>query len=129
MTKAEFKRRWELDDKGDGLTMDEVAECAKSWGLYQRPRTSPMQDVLYSVLKAADVNDADEYKPRTKPLESAPAEPDKVVRAWNTKDGRVLYRLRQSGALEVRRGGSTWIKSSAPLADIERSPHLKEIKL
>jgi len=32
MTKEEFKARWEKDDEGDGLTFDDVAECAREWG-------------------------------------------------------------------------------------------------
>jgi len=40
---------------------DEVADCAEAWGLFRRPRTSQINRVLYSVLKAADVEDAEAY--------------------------------------------------------------------
>ncbi len=55
MEKAEFKRRWELNESGDGITFDDVADCAKKWGLFSRPRIHPPQRVLESVLKAAGV--------------------------------------------------------------------------
>lgn len=62
MNKAEFKARWESDDTGGGVTFDDVAECAKKWGLFARPRTARINDVLYAVLVAAKVEDAEEYK-------------------------------------------------------------------
>jgi len=61
MTKQEFKARWESDDDG-GITMNEVAECAKAWGVCAKPKINPMQQVLYKVLVAAGV-DAEPYKP------------------------------------------------------------------
>lgn len=61
MTKDEFKRRWESDDNGGGITFDEIAECAQAWGLCARPRTRRMPDVLYQVLKAAGTVDAEDY--------------------------------------------------------------------
>lgn len=63
MTREEFKRRWESDESGGGITMDEVADCAQAWGIADRPKIRPMQLILYQVLKAADVSDAEEYKP------------------------------------------------------------------
>lgn len=56
MTREEFKARWEKDDNGDGLTFDDVAECAKEWGLYNTPRTHNILKVKEAVLKYAGVN-------------------------------------------------------------------------
>ena len=53
MTKAEFAERWEKDDNGDGITVDEVAECAVAWGLYHSPKIEPMDQVIAAVVKAA----------------------------------------------------------------------------
>jgi hypothetical protein len=61
MSKEEFKWRWELDDEADGIDFDDVADCAEAWGLFRRPRTSQINKVLYSVLKAANVEDAEAY--------------------------------------------------------------------
>jgi len=66
MTKDEFKKRWESDDEGGGLDFDDVADCAKEWGLYRTPRTAQIDKVLYSVLKAANVEDAESYNPANK---------------------------------------------------------------
>jgi hypothetical protein len=54
MKKEEFKKRWDSDENGGGLTMDDVADCAKEWGLYSRPRTAQIDTVLAAVLAAAD---------------------------------------------------------------------------
>lgn len=62
MTKEEFKARWESNDNGGGLTFDDVADCAKEWGLFHTPRIHPIGAVRYAVLKAANTNDAEEYK-------------------------------------------------------------------
>ena len=62
MTKEEFKARWESDDAGGGITYDGIADCAKAWGLFSTPRTQQINMVRYVVLKAADTNDAEEYK-------------------------------------------------------------------
>lgn len=53
MTKEEFARRWDKDSSGDGITYDEVAECAQAWGLYATPRISDMITVLEAVVKAS----------------------------------------------------------------------------
>lgn len=54
MTKEEFKRRWEKDDQGDGITLDEIAACAEAWGLFAAPKVHPIPEVVEAVLKAAD---------------------------------------------------------------------------
>lgn len=61
MTKKEFKTRWESNADGGGITFDDVADCAKAWGLFSTPRTSPIDIVRYRVLKAADTDDAESY--------------------------------------------------------------------
>jgi hypothetical protein len=63
MNREEFKRRWELDTNGDGITFDEIADCAQAWGLYARPRVQPMDLVRYKVLCAASTTDCEEYRP------------------------------------------------------------------
>ena len=62
MTREEFKRRWEKNKSGDGITMSDIANCAKEWGISQRPMTRPMDLITYLVLKEAKVKDAEEYK-------------------------------------------------------------------
>lgn len=64
MTKEEFKTIWESDETGGGLTYDDVADCAKAWGISSRPRTSHMSTILYRVLKEANTNDAEEFYPK-----------------------------------------------------------------
>ena len=66
MTKEEFKARWESNEDGGGITYDDVAECAKDWGISSTPRTSQMDLVTYKVLKAANCSDAEEYNPSNK---------------------------------------------------------------
>lgn len=63
MTRTQFKKRWESDANGDGITFDEIAECAVAWGLFRSPKTCSMSRVRYAVLKAARTHDAEEYKP------------------------------------------------------------------
>lgn len=63
MTKAEFKTRWESSDDGGGITFDDIAKCAVEWGINSRPKTSPIDRVMYHVLKAAGTNDCEEYNP------------------------------------------------------------------
>lgn len=63
MTKNEFKTRWESNDDGGGITFDEIADCAKRWGIFSSPRTARIDLVRYRVLVAAGTNDAEEFKP------------------------------------------------------------------
>ena len=53
MTKSEFKTRWESNEEGGGITFDDIAKCAVSWGLYSKPRIYPISEVFIAVLKAA----------------------------------------------------------------------------
>lgn len=63
MTKQQFKSRWESDDNGGGITFDDIADCAKAWGLFSTPRTCRIDLVRYRVLKAAGTVDAEEFAP------------------------------------------------------------------
>lgn len=51
MTKSEFKERWEKED-GGGITFDDIANCAKEWGLYTTPRIHKINTVANRVLEA-----------------------------------------------------------------------------
>lgn len=63
MTQAEFRVRWESDEVGGGITFDDIAECAKAWGIASTPRIMPIGVVRYRVLKAANTCDAEEFQP------------------------------------------------------------------
>lgn len=64
MTKNEFKLRWESNDRGGGITFEDIAQCYTAWGLGGTPRTRPIALVTYMVLRAACTEDAEEYKPK-----------------------------------------------------------------
>ena len=61
MNKSQFKTRWESDEKGGNITFDEIALCAKEWGIFKNPKTQPISLVRYRVLKAADTEDAESF--------------------------------------------------------------------
>ena len=63
MTQEQFKRLWEANSAGSGITFDDIAECAIAWGISSHPRTRPIDEITYKVLKAAQVNDAEDYNP------------------------------------------------------------------
>lgn len=65
MTKEEFKRRWESDDDGGGITFNDIAECAIAWHISSTPRIRPIDLIRYQVLKAANTNDAEDFAPST----------------------------------------------------------------
>ena len=58
-TREEFKKLWESDDSGGGITFDDCADCAKDWGLYSRPKCAPINEVVYHVCQAARVREDD----------------------------------------------------------------------
>lgn len=33
MTKEKFKKRWESNDNGGGITYEDIAKCAIKWGI------------------------------------------------------------------------------------------------
>jgi hypothetical protein len=61
MKKEEFKARWESNENGGGITFDDIADCAKEWGIAAYPRTMQIDKVRYKVLSAANVIDAESY--------------------------------------------------------------------
>ena len=58
-SKEEFKKLWESDEHGGGITNDDCADCAKAWGLCSNPRCMPIGDVVGMVCKAVGVVDDD----------------------------------------------------------------------
>ncbi len=63
MTKEEFKKRWESNDTGGGITYNDIANCAIAWHLSSSPRTQRIDMIRYRVLVAANTNDAEDFKP------------------------------------------------------------------
>ena len=63
MTNQEFKARWESDESGGGINFDDIADCAKAWGLFRTPKICRIDVVRYQVLKSAGTNDAEEFAP------------------------------------------------------------------
>ena len=51
LTKEEFKKEWESNDCN--ITFDDVAECAKAWGISSNPRVRPINIIANQVLVAA----------------------------------------------------------------------------
>lgn len=62
-SKEDFKRLWEANKYGSGITYDDIADCAVAWGISYNPRLGPINEITYKVLKAAQVDDAEEYNP------------------------------------------------------------------
>ena len=54
MTKEEFKQRWDSDEHGGGITFDDIADCAKAWGICNNPRCHSIWRVRDLVLRAAN---------------------------------------------------------------------------
>ena len=57
MTKAQFKKRWNSNEDGGGITFDDIAQCAVEWGLVQNPRIHRIDMIVNMVTKAAGCND------------------------------------------------------------------------
>jgi len=57
MTKEDFAERWDSDDDGGGITFDDIAKCAEDWGLYERPKTHNINEVLKKVVEASGASD------------------------------------------------------------------------
>jgi hypothetical protein len=53
MTKEEFRARWNQDDQGGGITFDDIADCAKAWGICSKPKIRPIEEIRDKVLEAA----------------------------------------------------------------------------
>lgn len=52
LTKEEFKVLWESKN-GGGITFDDIANCAKDWGISENPRIKPIYTIANQVLVAA----------------------------------------------------------------------------
>ena len=63
MTKEEFKKLWEVDESGSGITFDDIAKVAKEWCLFEDPKLRDINIVRYAVLKTANCVDAEEFNP------------------------------------------------------------------
>jgi len=63
MNKDEFKKRWESDDNGGGITFEDIANCAVEWGIAKTPRIMQIDMVRYRVLKTAETIDYREFFP------------------------------------------------------------------
>ena len=63
MTKEEFKKLWEANDTGSGITFDDMATMAIAWGISSRPKTQSMDVIRYKVLKSANTIDAEDFNP------------------------------------------------------------------
>lgn len=60
-SKEEFKRLWESDEHGGGITNEDCADCAKAWntcGVW-KPKCMPIDKVVYLVCKDAGVCEAE----------------------------------------------------------------------
>ena len=57
MTREEFKARWESNEHGGGITFDDIADCAKAWGICGNPRTHDINKIKDMVLVAAGINE------------------------------------------------------------------------
>lgn len=54
MTKAEFKRRWESDPDGGGITFDDIADCAVARGGSRCQRRQGYQTLSMSCAGGTD---------------------------------------------------------------------------
>lgn len=52
-TKNQVKKMLEKDKYNIKLTIEDIMDCAKDWGLYKDPQEKPWGVVLYEVLKAS----------------------------------------------------------------------------
>ena len=64
MNKEEFKKRWESNENGGGITNEDVAKCYKNWGLGNSPYTQTIDYVIWKVCDYADTNDKEFWKER-----------------------------------------------------------------
>jgi hypothetical protein len=64
MTREEFKLRWESNANGGGITFEDIASCAREWGIASKPKTLPISKVRYLVLREAGTTDAEDFLPQ-----------------------------------------------------------------
>lgn len=62
MNKEEFKKRWESDESGGGITNQEVADCYINWGLGKTPYIHTINYIIWKVCEAADTEDKEFWK-------------------------------------------------------------------
>lgn len=88
MTQEEFKKLWEADEKGSGITFDDISDRAKEWGLFEKPKSKccDVNIVRYKVLKAAKCVDAEEFNPDIKDCNITQEEKEKLR--------KILYQLK-----------------------------------
>jgi hypothetical protein len=53
MTKEEFRLRWDSNERGGGITGDDIADCAIAWGIDRSPRASPIELITKLVVAAS----------------------------------------------------------------------------
>lgn len=61
MTPEQFKTRWESSNKGGGITFNDIADCARAWGLFATSGVNRIDVVVYRTLKYAQCEDAENY--------------------------------------------------------------------
>ena len=52
-TKQQFKKLWDSNERGGGITWDDIADCAVAWGLASKPKTMALEKVRSLVVAAA----------------------------------------------------------------------------
>ena len=57
MTKEEFKKKWDSNENGGGITNNDVAQCCIDWGLCSSPYTYPINEIIRLVTSYANTND------------------------------------------------------------------------
>lgn len=116
-TKEDFKRLWEANSAGSGITYDDIADCAVAWGISYNPRLGPINEIKYRVLKAAQTNDAEEYNPNpTSQCEQ------RIMIDLNDACGWLAANVRRYASLEFLPG------SYHPQGDVEVESLLKAFK-
>jgi hypothetical protein len=53
LTKEEFKKRWDSNEDGGGITFEDIADCAIDWGLCLNPKMHTIHGIMDMVLDAA----------------------------------------------------------------------------
>ena len=59
MTREEFKRRWESDEAGGGITNEDIEQCAYAWKIAKKSDGYSRPQLIALVTAAAKTADAD----------------------------------------------------------------------